>query len=200
MSPSDCSEAQKTLWTWFKFRKGRAHEVVSRHKPLFRGRPTQETGEYDLRQGSSFQPKPIFQNDREGMSASILKVCRYCSSVCTVSSIGVFLNQETLLPRIIYIRELANFPTTRILPLSWCPLLWLQFLLSFLTLPILSPTPSFCFYMNFCLFFYLFQHYNLIPTDPVKLNNPSSETVVVELCTWVTPKEFSKLPWALTHF
>lgn len=116
--PSDCSEAQKTLWTWFKFRKGRAHEVVSRHKPLFRGRPTQETGEYDLRQGSSFQPKPIFQNDREGMSASILKVCRYCSSVCTVSSIGVFLNQETLLPRIIYIRELANFPTTRILPLS----------------------------------------------------------------------------------
>lgn len=52
--PSKSSKAEKTLWTWFQVRKvGGCPEFVSLLPLVLRCRPTQETGEFDLRQGSS---------------------------------------------------------------------------------------------------------------------------------------------------
>lgn len=52
--PSKSSKAEKTLWTWFQLRKGGGcPEFVSLHPLVLRCRPTQETGESDLTQGSS---------------------------------------------------------------------------------------------------------------------------------------------------
>lgn len=107
--PSECSEARKTLQTWFKLKRW-GHGFVLLHQSVFSCRPTQ--GEWRMWKGISFQPKSISYNNDEKMSASTLKgQPGGCATTYTIGIMGVLLCNKTMQPRIICKWELANFPS-----------------------------------------------------------------------------------------
>lgn len=165
------------------------------HQSLDAG-PHRKQGSLTAGKAARFSQSQFPRVTDEGMSASILnEQPRFRSLAHIVNSIGVFLNHETRTLRVICLGELANFPTTYILPVFWCPRLWRQVLLSCLTLPFIFPSEFlflyellFVFLPNSALQFDSHIHSKTKPT--VRLNS-GLWTFYLGKCQ----KNFPKLPW-----